>query len=490
MQKTKNEYHLCLVDAQTGKTKQELTFHNVVTNKAYDGLLMGRTPSSSINIGIGSGTPSPTDTSLFTWLWSGTSSITVSQAKDQLIWTMTLSIPAEQCVGNLTELGIGSRDSLATHAMFADSEGNPIAINKTATDILYITAILRYSFFSTPHPDEGTTFFAANWSWLYGPVQYSNNYANVYALLREPEEYELGIRNGYFYIGKAFIVSAGVVSATIELNYTTFNDWNNGNGFEIAGFLIEGIGMIKVTPEVFPSRAFGKYQVGVGDGTNRYFDIKTPSCKAGTQKVYIDGVLKTEGVDYTFKPYNAKDFCQNYASTQRKHIVSFNNADTKTYCPLPTYPSMRWGDVTSIIIKDHPTVWDFGVPQKVNFVLSPGTSNYDNNTRLQYSTDNITWTTYTTFEFAKSNVPKMFDEVTARYWRISCDHLTNNTGRFISPSLSEHELVPAFGYYEPSITFNTPPPVDSVVEVDYDIQYPFKNNRRTIKMDVGFTFSR
>lgn len=153
--KVHNKFEAVLY-SKDGKIKQEAFAENIVLNEFWKRLAqlyqyIGTTPYG-IQIGKGTGTLTANRTSLF----SGIGNFIVSTFEENLgypISTFVLksTFPANSTyVGEISEVGVHMAYSrtyagatfLATHALFKDSEGNPIIINKTDTDILVVTATI------------------------------------------------------------------------------------------------------------------------------------------------------------------------------------------------------------------------------------------------------------------------------------------------------------------------------------------------------------
>ena len=155
-----NEFKFKVVDAKTGKVKQEAISHNMVLNGFFTNICQAYVDNRYIRkfwIGQGTGTLDPTRTKLFTYLFNknvtaGDSAI-LDEGLNRKIYTATLT--ELESVGLISEIGLGDDKSTSTyriftHSLITDSEGNPITINKTNADILYITATVWSKITSPP----------------------------------------------------------------------------------------------------------------------------------------------------------------------------------------------------------------------------------------------------------------------------------------------------------------------------------------------------
>lgn len=140
-----NKFKLEVIDAKTGKLKQEAFGYNVICQGTWD---CGNILMSSIAYGDGDGTPASTDTDLFHSISTkGATFYNETFDPDTLIgaYTVWCQLETSEAVGkNISEVGLYSYKysaaSLNTHAMLEDQNGNPIVIQKTDTDVIKIYA--------------------------------------------------------------------------------------------------------------------------------------------------------------------------------------------------------------------------------------------------------------------------------------------------------------------------------------------------------------
>lgn len=140
-----NKFEIEVTDAKTGKVKQKETAYNIVLDSMWSKLCNGLPYFGGIVFGAGEGVPSPTRTTLFERL--GTKGATTVETVKELPiskWKKKIVLNPEEYVGQrITEFGIGDSSfgsSIVTHAILKDSEGNPISILKTDTDVITIFA--------------------------------------------------------------------------------------------------------------------------------------------------------------------------------------------------------------------------------------------------------------------------------------------------------------------------------------------------------------
>lgn len=153
--KIHNCFDLVLTNTETGEEKH---YHaeNIVLDRYYSTRLVGTSGTiSTIQLGTGVGTLSTDRTSLFSHLASHTYTTTaantiffteVAQLSERRYKiTLQTTFIETEANGDLTEIGLGTgsgNNNLVTHALFTDSENNPITITKTNVDRLTITATL------------------------------------------------------------------------------------------------------------------------------------------------------------------------------------------------------------------------------------------------------------------------------------------------------------------------------------------------------------
>lgn len=512
----KNHYHFELCDAETGEIKQVVDCHNVVLNQYYTGIKTGNTLGEPTAIAIGTGTKAPSagDTALQNQIYicdiGSANPYNSTNENNKIVTsfptatrTLKYTIPAADCIGALTECAIGSKyysyiSSYHTRALFVDSEGNPIVINKTATDILKITVTIYYTLTLEPHAQEGTNVFMCNKaSHAAFSALISNNGiypGNVRFLHYPATQYEdTPITSDKYNKNINGKLVNGVYTGYVDYLYSDDVGWNGSLGMDVKALHIQNIGAFNITSDIFPPTPIPKYQTGTGDGVNKKFDIKTPSSIAGTQKVYVNSVLQTEGVDYTYKPINTKQAYTNYLSADVRKIVSAAITQelyyTREWQGLPGYPVLT-NDINpsngcGYLTKDQPIVYDFGVPVKVNCIkMGPQFIwPFKETVSLEYSVDGTTWVNYQTLSSLALDSFNETPEVTARYWR----YVTTYTERvFIRYAVwSAYTPIVLFGYYEPNITFTTAPSANAVIEIEYSIKYPLHNSMHSIRF--GYT---
>lgn len=321
-----NKYELEVIDAATGQKKQTAIAENVVTTGIWN-ILKQSSPKmyGKIALGTGTGTPSAADTALFNQSFAYAGTFTMLNRTEQwptCSYTVKVSIPATTSyVGTFTEIGLcGSYYAgnsnyyypLWSHAMLKDAEGNQITITKTDLDILTITATIYVTF---SHTDN-------NFIWMTPGAQ--NIICNVFrnigggtppftsgktlhycssVLLDEDTGTILQVTVTQRLGSSAQMNESNVVNVpSVRMGTGTGNDtFYNAVllGCASGDTLLYFGGIVFPNTSIFPNQVLAGMNIGVGDGTTKEYTIPLPHFLENTDVVYVDGVKKTRGVDYT-----------------------------------------------------------------------------------------------------------------------------------------------------------------------------------------------
>ena len=540
-----NEFKFQVVDAKTGKVKQEAISHNMVLNGFFTNICQAWVSGRYIQrfwIGQGTGTLDPTRTKLFTHLFTkdvtaGASAI-LDEGLNRKIYTATLT--ELESVGLISEIGLGDNSSTSsyrifTHSLITDSEGNPITINKTDADILYITATVWSEITSPPEStlkfirafafSEGSLYSTdvtdanakpgavaaasnscplINSSLTAQSLAYSSNYGYAYisALTKPLQTQGAGISSATTSVTDlralaavgmtATSISDTVVRCTTSQVLSTSGNPGEGSVL-IRSIMLGQIGFVTFpNHDVYPPKALTLTATASGSDTEFNFPI-AELMVAGAQ-VYVNDVLQDPST-YTFNGKNF-EYAQAWASQDNEYI--------KSYCPVgslssastryqPVYParvSVPGGRYIAYYPSGTPVdpwVWDFQTPKAVNcfangyLQLSTGAGNLV----LESSDDEITWTARATLSNAVSIVN--FETVTARYWRVKgnlgvvSETIMYNTKGFLG----------AFDEKKPQLVLDNPPAAGAVVKVVANCEYPMKNvNWRIDPIVADITITR
>lgn len=313
-----------------GKITQEENFHNLVTAGFVSRLIRNDNYFNYCQLGSGSTAPSSSDTTLASRLWSVEYSTYAidSTSADGLsrTWVYTYVFPANSSyVGTIREVGLSasSSESINTHALVVDAEGQPISIDKTYLDEVTITAKITVT---RPSWQSGQT-----WSFMSGPLSRSYLYGilekyggsrNRHVLLSAGwcPEY-LPVKNcQYTSLPTDFTYSNGTIRCSAEfsgdaMTYPYGSD--SGEKFkDYVNSLLLGCssgnpsyndpGYYRTPPyrlllpnaDVFPITTLEGLTLGTGDGSTVDFVPEVPAWLENTEIVYKNGSPLTRGVDY------------------------------------------------------------------------------------------------------------------------------------------------------------------------------------------------
>lgn len=150
-----NRFDIEVRDAKTNKLKETATAYNIVLNAMWSRLVNRQSFMSAIHIGTGTGILDPSRTSLFTFLVGRTATLDGTSTNINNIYRrVKIQLePAEFVGSNISEVGVAyniESATLVTHAMLTDSEGSPITITKTDTDVVIIYATVFFTVGTLP----------------------------------------------------------------------------------------------------------------------------------------------------------------------------------------------------------------------------------------------------------------------------------------------------------------------------------------------------
>ncbi len=516
-----NRFDVKVIDAATGKVKQTAVGYNVITNYYFNSRLTGSPLGKTtdllryIAVGTGTGTPAITDTALFSHLTrKPVTTLETVYAYPTSHTTKQIKLEATECNGSMiTEVALEGYYSgtfstyyyIMTHAMLQDSEGNQIAIAKTDTDVVYITA----TFYVTCTPSG----FGTNG--VYPTAD--NNYLFRWLLTGSTDDY---VRFSRFSVehssdmalkysgSKSYSFSSGTGNTTTyqyDLPVITFLDSECNNRI-VKHLGVAGVGAFTFpNHEVFPPYQVDHLVIGEGDGTTTQFNIKCPLIQPGTARVFVNDIELTEDTDYEVDyESNCGDWYENYHSaalTCQDSNVEFGNIKQCTpYIGSYTrYDPMAWWNCyntafypSSCVISEATPVWiDFLTPKACNRLkidVNTVPSAQIDNMVIEYSSDNQNWSRIV---YTRSSQVWSWDEVTARYWRVYIPGYS-----WTYSILGSNSTVPTrdgqsyrstffLGKTVPGLTFTTPPAAGATIEASFAIEYPFKTENNLLR----FTYS-
>lgn len=538
---------------RNGILRQEIDTHNIICDIFYVARPDYRncTKLSYCPIVVGNGmdvVPAATDRRLKSQLWrlncdSSVKTYHLRENEDDVEWcqlTNKYTIPATTSyVGTITECGLWgvSNECLTTHALLLDAEGNPISIEKTDLDLVIIEVSIRFYFNNTEaiktvpaHLTPIMNNFHRYYNSSSTPLCECLN-ENIEALwsLRDPiagnDMVPWGTaRPKYFstYLSTLLVRNTDTSSSTsrpvgeIHVQGARLGvDFTNPGQHFIKGFRVANMFIIPLPNEdIFPRYEIKDMEVGVGDGETTEFVCPMNYFIQDTDKVYVDGILQTRGVDYTLECDNNNQMLPELMASNDAIMTGPRSTDEDRGVYLPVFRAAltipkcfdyRSGANPSNHIIDfdssNPIFFDMEKEVKVNtFQIGKG-YNYSNSGvvyKLWASDDGEIYTeiasiTRTTRD-AISRVT--FDTVFKRYFKVTVSTKSNS----VYVSYDEHVENPTmpravdkgnlclFGYVGHGIQFTNPPAADAIITMDASTDLPMKNENFVFDVNMKLTY--
>lgn len=537
--KANNTYKVELINGSTGETKQEGTFHNIVTNEMKRLLVFttGTNASSMENnwycsalyrlrCGSGTTTPAATDTKLTTPIWSlfsGTNSgvtwITPTTARCTGVFT----IPASASyVGTVTEIGLypltvphtvygdrGIGSNCVTHALLTDSEGQVISFVKTDLDILKITVTIELSFniaddafIPFPRPNIFNYMLNAVGSlgapWPYGGLElrrFHNDISNETAIrgAEAPAALDAAFPNSHLATNNGTRLGIDWPKVRIASSSYTSETY-------FRGLVITGLGGWQLPNEsIFPAYTIQGISIGTGDGETTQFLNPLSYFKKDTEKIYKNGIQLTRGVDYTISSISDSGHIReisdikgllpkkvSYTGSHNKYNSNAMPLLRATMLPTTTQAT----DVIGGFTNSAPLKFEYDAPVTLNYLkavnlrtFSGGYSDFTGTITLESSADGETYT-----EVAKgtgANFDVSFIDTTAKYWQLKTTSTSSDRGDTYCMNNSCYISV---GYSDPYITFTEAPAVNDVLTMDVEMDIIMKNSNFVVDAEASVDF--
>lgn len=386
-----NRFDIEVVDAKTGEIKNKAVGYNVICDQLWTKLLSTNwTYFQYIHYGSGSGTPSASDTSLFSFVGAKAIATTTSQPAEIVkpivtfdyengIYSITHKtvLDTTDAVGvTITEVGVGyssSANTLCTHAMLQDMNGNEISITKSDTDVLNIhaTIYVRYDAKGTggiricPPMDMITGGYYTQYGtdgmfgWLSGSTTSYSTYQRkypVYAVLQNnmlPLKSFMSGSTKYLNYPSTLTPTFDVENKRLILTAARFSNASNNTpgGYKYIGLYSctsdesswgtqIGLAWLDILIEagegnmVSGSEIVGE-AIGTGDGST--VDFKTSFPNAYDCTILVDGV-KASGVVVEDKNhilneygYVRNDFMRIRPESTPDNLIFYNGVDCSDY---------------------------------------------------------------------------------------------------------------------------------------------------------------
>ena len=517
-----NRFDIEVRDAATGELRQRARAFNVICDTLWDRLLSTSSDSkwavqlysAYILFGSGAGTPAASDTALFDQVGyrgigannTGERTTFHSDVLNGSAYIQTyVVLQAGDNVGDtLTEVGIGyDTTHCVTHAMLEDMNGNPISIEKTATDVITIYATI-YFHWSAGGWANGSIFIADNIGTNEGiSSQYQKNvlrvlagrfsasdtsahYARFYPKVMGAAEpmYNGSGADVYstFTVNKAAKkatatcrYNVGVGNAPIRFINAMLNFYSGSTLYsaQFCRMLSEGW----YTPATISGEA-----VGTGDGSATVFRTAFPVKTAGTVKV--NGAAMASGVAMRTGAINRTN-----AAYWLRPVAGKTSANTILYTLFPAGQLIHTSDSHTVLevynktakVVENPFYAD-GITEFVIRAVSNAST-----ITIEASDDLASWDAICTNQaFPASGSGPITVSVPAalqnkRFFRLCTPTASNsNYGAFV-------RFVAGDGA-EGNIIFDAPPAAGAVITADYTPDCIAKDEDHVFDLTLEITF--
>lgn len=555
--KFNNTYDVKLINSTNGEIKQSGSFHNIVTKNLMQMLMGGHSTNlqpfsgrgdswqlynilGGLAVGSGTNEPSVTDTALQNKMWNtGASSVSREWLNDYTVrCTGKYSFPANSSyVGTISEAGLCPNyqeyyngnyntmfdpDCLMTRSLFTDSEGQVISFTKTDIDILEISVTVEISMASSSE-----NFILYKKPYLLAVIAGVVTFYDSYRSFDEMGGIDL---RRYRYDLENLTTSLSVEQA-LASSYPNVTITYDGSTAQITvpqvrmgtGTITEEryykavalpfLGYWKLPNEnVFPAYTISGLQVGVGDGVTTTFENPLNYFKAGSDKVYKNGVQLVNGVDYTLSNICNKDYLTelsdfNYPIKVTSGLMGselLNNikgqASSLIRPSIAPYKAPSQFDINTECCTfnyDNPILIEYEEAVTLNYlkayslitvILSDGDTNsiYGNYTLyVDASQDGEVYDNLGSYTANSGTFTFDFTETTAKYWRIRTSYNESNRALISYGSGSYLTL----GARKPNIVFTEAPAADDVITMDVEMDVIMKNSNFVLDIGCSITFS-
>lgn len=510
----KNEYHFRLI-GPGDEIKQDIVCHNIVLDNFWAAQNQRsnyqHTAPKGLWLGKGTGTPAVSDTKLFSPLWlikqANTRTFNISADKKIGEARLTYVFPANSSyVGVITEAGLtmdspnSSADHiLVTHCLVVDVEGNPISINKTENDKLEVIVTWRVT---VPETLNNFKFLRADQGLL----------ANLWKVAGIG-----GSAAGMFYATNLTInrnrilrytgESSAITFSNIEKIYgtrrLTFNtqrvDTAVGNNRYYPCISLAGICYCTLpNEEVFPTYNIAGITIGAGDGATKQFENPLNYFKKDTEKIYIDGVLQTRGVDYTIDYKNNASLLPelsagNYITQQYSDKVMPSDYSNILFVPEEDdYKNADASNLYGMWLNEAyhvelETACEINLIKLAGIIFSGSAANI--RVKIEYSEDDAFYEELVTTDSFNSfnGITIPCDTIVAKYLKFTI--VEQSSYKSYGGHFGQQNEYPTFlGYVgDPNITFTNAPAENALITMDVDMDIPFKNENYVIDLSADIT---
>lgn len=516
-----NKFDIEVIDVRTGEVRQRAKAFNVVLDQFFT-THMSRGNAyhagfKSISMGKGSGIPSPSDTGLFSSVSSYTATRSAHGANaDEGYYYATYKATMTTEQGNgytYTEIGLwyttgeyaSAKGCLATHAMLVDSEGNPMSIKKTDTDVIYITATVYCYVDSTA---DGVTVPVANNTvarWIFGITENLSTDVS----LSPSEDTLVSQLTAHTPVSLSAGMSASSDGKTLTLNEVSFTTTTTG----AHPLLIRKIGVNNCfmanlpNHNIFPPYPIIGKVLGTGDGVTKEFSTGAPVIMEGSETIYKNGVALTRDVDYVIN-YDSnctgEKFLYHTAFLNVSENAEFGTYRNFTYSSFANYYYQPYSIISNsntstytsyYVSSAKPAKLNFGTKKKCNTLKLEQTlasgyleEGWLDDLYMAYSDDGETYTEVTFVK--RTDLEWFWEPVSAQYWKFYFKNhtwkiQTSTAGSTPTPYSGRGHVF--LGFKLPGLVFTEAPAEGDVISADYSIDIPYKTANNILR--ASFTIN-
>ena len=516
-----NKFDIEVIDAKTGKIKQQAQGFNIVCDNLWNYLCRSNFANKlnyfkCILYGSGTGTPSVNDVNLFTYeggkiCYNNSAGDSSSFSDDGITgceyykdithcWISckrSIQLSESEAVGvNITEVGIGSKNTvnsnaLCTHAMLQDMNGNPISILKTNTDIINIYATI-YVHWSSNQIDIFKPWYynnnkAGSFRALICGTQGQGYYIDNYLWSYIPNTAVFGKESSPFYAdGNNPILDRNQnnLSVTVTSDSATKKIIFTIPRVPVANLNVGGIGSVwlynfnsyyNVTVPAIQCYMRDLYNgdnitneaIGTGDGTTTSFATKFDFPE--NAKVYINGIEQNTGFTVKSIPCGQNIQLRAYM----RYLVTESTDAVNIVDP------MKYGDTSNIDTKTKHYSRCNTIFRNMLSEIGFATVQVPNKMQLYGSNDLSNWTLIQ--DFNNSQVTVTLDSTTGffKYYKTIQDPSISNV-RFTLFTLNSTDFK--------AIVFDIPPASGDVITADYHTPYIAKDENHVLDITLTLQF--
>ena len=496
--KFKNNYRLQHIDTITGETLHDLEFHNVVLDQIIDFVIHSiERYGFGIAIGDGSGIPSASDTKLFheikKFVGGGNGVTGKCSKKDNntLLFSVSVTIPASASeVYDISEVGVYFRNNtLVTHALILDSEGNPIIVKKKDTDKIILNCELYVTFESEGIENFNIDNFA-EYSSDSGTLVIPYHFGAATSL--EAQRISNYSSSSYNLPDKDWVKDKNAKTLTVNFGPSRLPEYSMPAYIRGITF---GLGTIKLPNEaIFPRYKVSNITVGIGDGETTKFKCPLNYFIQESETIRVGADEKIRNTDYTIdNEANQDELIE--LSAGNEAIIS--GGFTGSYPPLFRKPFGRSSTSYGVAYfnESKPLYLDFKESAKLNTLRVPSSSE-GTFTLFGRNTEEEDWALIGQFTPNNENNHYNFDLCYYRYIKLTSTKQTpymyRGGGSGYNSSYDTIEKCKEgcyfIGYVGDGIEFTTPPPEGAVITMDAYTDLPFVSPNNVLDISATLTF--